>query len=467
MDLTTLTLAEAANLIARRVISPVALTEAYLARITRIEPQLHSFITVSEELALARAREAEAEIQGGAYRGPLHGIPIAIKDLFETQGVRTTAGSKHLAGYVPTTDSAVVERLNAAGAVMLGKLNMHEWAMSVTTINPHWNTCCNPWNLQHIAGGSSGGAGAALAAHLCLGALGSDTAGSIRIPAAFCGVVGLKPTYGRVSTRGALPLSWNLDHAGPMARRVRDAALVLQGIAGYDPADPTAIGTLTADYTAQLEAGVRGWRVALAVQGFASASKPLDPDVVQAVRQAAHVFEQLGAQVSEVTLPDAQAATRATLTMIVGDAAAYHRERMQEHPEDFGADVLEGLRRGAALTAVDYALARRLQVTFRRQIECFFADYDILLTPTTPIAAPPIDEPEAARSARTSLVSFTAPFNLAGVPALSIPCGFTREALPIGLQLVARPWAEASVLRAGYAFEQATDWRRQQVPLIG
>jgi aspartyl-tRNA(Asn)/glutamyl-tRNA(Gln) amidotransferase subunit A len=251
-----------------------------------------------------------------------------------------------------------------------------------------------------------------------------------------------------------------------MARRVRDVALILQAIAGYDPADPGSIDMPTADYTAELEAGVRGWRVALAIDGFTSSSKPLDPAVVAAIRQAGQIFEQLGAAVSEVKVAEAQAATRAALNLIVADGAAYHRERLREQPGDFGADVLEALQRGAALSAVDYALARRLQVSFRRQIERFFDQYDILLTPTTPTAAPLIDEPETARSARPSLVSFTAPFNLAGMPALSLPCGFTSEQLPIGLQIVARPWAESAVLRAGYAFEQATEWHRQ-TPSIG
>ncbi|HEX6288911.1 MAG TPA: amidase [Herpetosiphonaceae bacterium] len=465
MDLTALTLKQAADLIARRAVSPVELTEAHLDRIARLDPQVHSFITVTGEAALEQARQAQAEIGRGAYRGPLHGLPLAIKDLFETRGVRTTAGSKHLAAYISTADSAVVERLRAAGAILLGKLNMHEWAMSVTSINPHWGTCRNPWSREHIAGGSSGGSGAALSARLCLGALGSDTGGSIRIPASFCGVVGLKPTFGRVSMRGGLPLSWNLDHAGPMGRRVRDVALLLQTLAGDDPGDPASLDMPAEDYTARLEAGVRGWRVALALDGFTSASKPVDPAVAQAVRRAAQVFEQLGAQVREIALPEAQAATRSTLNMIVGDAAAYHRERLQEQPDDFGADVLEALQSGAKLTAVEYALARRMQATFRREIERLFADYEILLTPTTPVAAPLIHESEEAKSTRPSLVSFTAPFNLAGVPALSLPCGFTGDNLPIGLQIVGRAWAEAAVLRAGAAFEQATEWHERQPPI--
>jgi aspartyl-tRNA(Asn)/glutamyl-tRNA(Gln) amidotransferase subunit A len=464
MELHTLTLTEAADLIARGRISPVELTQALLDRIARIDPRLNSFITVTAEQALVQARSAEAEIRRGVDRGPLHGIPLAVKDLFETEGVRTTAGSKHLAAYLPAADSTVVSRLNDAGAILLGKLNMHEWAMSATNINPHWKTCANPWDLTRISGGSSGGAGAALAAELCLGAISSDTAGSIRIPSSFCGVVGLKPTFGRVSLRGALPLSWNLDHAGPMARRVQDAALLLQMVAGYDPADPCSVAQAATDDSG-LRSGVRGWRVALALDGFSSAAKQPDPEVIAAVRAAAQVFEQLGAHVVEITLEGAQAATRSTLNMIVADAAAYHRERLAQQPEDFGADVLESLRRGAALPAVEYAQARRVQSSFRRQLELLFDDYDLLLTPTMPIAAPLVEEPEQDRSARPSLVSYTAPFNLAGLPALSLPCGFTSNHLPIGLQIVARPWAEALVLRAGYAYEQATDWHQRRPSL--
>lgn len=464
MELTALTLTEAATLIAQGRISPVELTEAHLQRIAWLDQRLVSFITVTADLALEQARIAEAEIRRGVDRGPLHGIPLAIKDLFETAGVRTTGGSKQLAQHIPAQDSAVVARLKDAGAIMLGKLNMHEWAMSVTTINPHWGTCRNPWDLAHIAGGSSGGSGAALAAGLCLGALGSDTGGSIRVPSSFCGVVGLKPTFGRVSTRGVLPLSWNLDHAGPMARRVQDVALLLQLIAGHDPADPGSLDVPTGDYT-NLRPGVRGWRVALAIDGFFSASKQPDPEVIAAVRAAAQVFEQLGAHVTEITLDGAQMATRATLNTIVTDAAAYHAERLAQQPGDFGPDVLDSLQRGAALSGMDYALARRMQATFRRQVEQIFDDYQILLTPTTPVAAPPVDEPDESQSRRPMLVSYTAPFNLAGTPALSLPCGFTTGNLPIGLQIVARPWAEATALRAGYAYEQATAWHERRPPL--
>ncbi len=262
-SLTQLTLAQAATRLAQHALSPVELTRAHLARIEQVDPHLTSFLTVTAEQALAQARAAETEIARGNYRGPLHGVPLALKDVIETAGTRTTAGSQQLREYVPTEDATVVRRLKQAGAILLGKLAMHEWAMDVTNINPFYGTCRNPWDTERIPGGSSGGSGAALAAELCLGALGSDTAGSIRIPAALCGVVGLKPTFGRVSTRGVLPLSWSLDHVGPMARRVRDVALLLQVLAGYDPADPHAANVPVPDFSAELDEGVRGWRVAL------------------------------------------------------------------------------------------------------------------------------------------------------------------------------------------------------------
>ena len=454
MDLIELTLSEAARQVKSGALSPVELARLHLERIAAIDPQLNAFITVTAEEAMRQARQAESEIRQGQYRGPLHGLPLALKDLFETEGIRTTAGSKFFADSIPAEDASVVRKLKAGGAVFLGKLNMHEIALGVTNVNPHFGACHNPWALDRIPGGSSGGSGAALAAGLCLGSLGSDTGGSIRIPSSLCGIVGLKPTYGRVSLRGVIPLSWNLDHAGPMARRVRDVAILLGQIAGYDPADPASVDTPVGDYLSQLEGGVRGWRVALASGEFYAAA---EPEVLAAVRQAAGQFEKLGAQVTSVELPEARRAAQANGLMTPSDGAAYHRERMQAHPENFGADVLRRLQTGAAYTSSEYALARRTQSELRRRYEQFFAEYDLLLSPTTPVAAPPIEGPDAVEQARR-LTRFTAPFNLTGLPAISLPCGFTSEGLPIGLQIVSRPWNEAGLLRAAYAYEQATDW---------
>ena len=446
------TITQAAELLARGEISPVELVQAYLERIQWLEPQLNCFITLTPELALQQARQAEAELRAGERRGPLHGIPMALKDLFETAGVRTTAGSSFFTQQVPETDAAVVQRLRAAGAVLLGKLNMHEIALGVTNENPHFGAVNNPWDVRCIAGGSSGGNGAALAAGLCLGSLGTDTGGSIRIPASLCGIVGLKPTRGRVSLRGVIPLSWNLDHAGPMARCVRDAALLLGVIAGYDADDPWSVDQPVDDYLQGLEGGVAGWRVALAVDDFFSDPAVVDAQVWGAVRAAAQVFERLGAQVEEVPFPGARQAAAANGLMTTSDGAAFHHERMQANPDGFGADVLARLRTGAAYTSTEYILARKTQALMQHAFCQFFNHYDLLLTPTTPIPAPVRGSEDAVARARL-LTRFTAPFNLTGLPALSVPCGLTREGLPIGLQIVGPPWSEQRLLRAGYAFE--------------
>ena len=463
MDLNYFSLAEAAELIAKREISSEDLIQAHLDRISILEPRLNSFITQTSEAALERAIETDAEIKSGIYRGPLHGIPIALKDLYETKGVATTAGSLFFKDWVPNTNAAVVDRLNAAGAVNLGKLNMHEIALGVTNNNPHFGACRNPWDIERTPGGSSGGSGAALAAGFCMGSLGSDTGGSIRIPASLCGVVGLKPTYGRISLRGVVPLSWNLDHPGPMARRTRDAALLFQVIAGYDPEDPTSADMGVPDYVAQLMGGVRGWRIALAEDDFFSKG---DEQVLAAVKEAAEVFAGLGAQIESVEFEGAHEAAKNNRLMVTSDAAAFHRERLAEEPEKFGADIRQRLETGAAYTSSEYSNARRSQAVLRRKFTQFFSEYDLLLTAATPIAAPPLEGPDAVKQAAT-LTRFTAPFNFTGLPAISLPCGVTDQGLPIGLQLITRPWGEVSLLRAAQAFEGATGWHlnRPDIPV--
>lgn len=461
-DLTALPLSEAADLIQRRQISPVELTRAYLDRIAQHDSALNCFITLTADLALAQAAQAESEIAAGTYRGPLHGIPLALKDLFETIGVRTTGGSVILKDHVPTEDSEVVRRLDAAGAVLLGKLNMHEWALGVTNINPHFGPCRNPWDSERIPGGSSGGSGAALAARLCAGAMGSDTRGSIRIPSALCGVVGLKPTYGRVSVRGVLPLSWSLDHAGPMARRVTDVALLLQAIAGYDAADAYSVAQMPDDYLTEIELGIRGWRVGVLDDDYFS---HCDADVSKAFRVALQAMESLGAALESVSLPWAEDAYQRSRLMLAADAIAYHRALLESQPGNFGTEMIERLKHDGASEAVDYAEARHQQALNRRALETMFGHFDLLIAPTVPMAAARIDdEAEILRSRRT-LTRFTAPFNVAGVPAISVPCGFTAgglPGLPIGLQIIGPHWAEARVLRAAYAYEQATDWHLRE-----
>jgi aspartyl-tRNA(Asn)/glutamyl-tRNA(Gln) amidotransferase subunit A len=453
MDLTSLNLYQAAELLKTKQISPVELTQAHLKRISQLDQRLNCFITLTPELALQQARQAEVEILQGNYRGALHGIPLALKDLYETQGTSTTAGSTFFANYIPEADAAAVQKLKEAGCILLGKLNMHEIALGVTNENPHYGDCCNPWDVTRITGGSSGGNAAALAAGLCMGTLGSDTGGSIRIPSSLCGVVGLKPTYGRVSLRGVIPLSWNLDHAGPMARSVQDVALLLQTIAGYDPQDAWSVNMPVGDYLNVPEEGVRGWRIALAANDYFTDPEIVDGEVLEAVKQATQVFEDLGAQVEHVPFPNAREATMANGLMTPSDAAAFHHQRLAENPQGFGQDVLTRLQTGAAYTSTEYSLARRMQSILRCQFSEFFDEYDLLLTPTTPITAPRRRSADAVELARL-LTRFTAPFNLTGLPALSVPCGWSGEKLPIGLQIVGKAWAEAKVLLAGKLYEQ-------------
>jgi len=456
-DLSILNLSTALEQLRRGEISAADLTETCLCQIERLNPTINAFITVTADSARKEALKADALLaaqKSGPGQSPLLGMPIALKDLFETAGIRTTAGSKFFADYVPAEDAQVVQKLKLAGCVVLGKTNTHEIALGVTGVNPHFGAVKNPWDVKRVPGGSSSGSAAAVAAGVCLAALGTDTGGSIRIPASLCGVVGLKPTYGRVSTRGVIPLSWNLDHVGPLTRTVRDAGIMLAAMAGYDPLDPASVNMPVEDYLAHLEEGVRGRRVALACGKYVEAS---DPQVLAGVAEAARVFTDLGAEVRNEDMSWLADLALANGRMIPADGAAFHRERLREHPDWFGADVRQRLEAGAALTSSEYSLARRTQVEGRRRFEQFFDEFDILLLPTTPIPAPPIEGTEAVEAARR-LTRFTAPFNLAGLPALSIPCGLTGDGLPIGLQIVSRHWGEAKLLQAGHAFEQATKW---------
>lgn len=456
MELCSLTLHQAADLLRQEDISPVELTQAHLERIERIEDRLNAFITITPELAIQQAHQAEMEIHNGDYKGSLHGIPLALKDLFETEGIRTTAGSSFFSDYIPDEDAAVVQKLKAAGAVILGKLNMHEIALGVTNENPHYGDCCNPWDLTRISGGSSGGSAAALAAGLCMGALGSDTGGSIRIPASLCGVVGLKPTYGRVSLRGVIPLSWNLDHAGPMARSVQDVAIMLQALAGYDPQDAWSVDMPVDDYLSFVE-DLHGWRIGLASDSYFTDAEIVDAEVQEAVIQAGHVFESLGASVEQVAFPNARDAAMANGLMAPSDAAAFHHQRLAENPKGFGQDVLKRLQTGAAYTSTEYSLARRMQTIIRCQFNEFFDEYDLLIAPTTAVTALPRHSEQAAERAKL-LTRFTAPFNLTGLPALSIPCGWSKEKTPIGLQLISNAWAEAKVIKAAELYERMREF---------
>jgi aspartyl-tRNA(Asn)/glutamyl-tRNA(Gln) amidotransferase subunit A len=461
-DLRELTLAEAASLVRRKKVSPVELAEGYLRRIEALNPSLNAYITVAAEQALRWAEQAENDVARGLDLGPLHGVPLAIKDLFATRGLRTTGGSKILADWVPEEDAHVVTRLRRAGAFLLGKLNMHEWAAGATTINPHFGATANPWDTTRIPGGSSGGSAAAIAAALCAGSLGSDTAGSIRMPSSLCGTVGLKPTYGLASLQGVLPLSWSLDHVGPMTRTVEDAALVMEAIAGYDPQDPSSVDRPGAGCRDALRGDVRGLRLGLPRNYF---FEDADPEVVAAVRRAASLLEAEGAHVTEVDVPGVEQVFAVGMPVLVAEAAAYHEKYLQERPGDYGEDVLALLRAGQSQTAIDYIRAQRARIGFRQGLEALFTRIDALLTPTTPITAPTIEQCRS-EPPTFALIRCTAPFNVAGMPALSVPCGLSEAGLPIGLQIAGRHFEEATVLRVGAAYEQASGWRGRLPPTV-
>lgn len=446
------TIDDAARLLRRRALSSAELTATCLATIAERDDALGAFITVTADTARAAAAVADRELAAGHDRGPLHGIPVALKDLFDQAGVTTTAGSRLLEKNVAAEDAAVTARLRAAGAVLVGKTNLHEWAFGVTTDNPHFGPTRNPWAPERIPGGSSGGSAAALVTGMCFASIGSDTGGSIRIPASLCGIVGLKPTRGRVSLRGAMPLSWTLDHAGPMARTVRDAAITLAAIAGHDPADPGSVDHPVDDYLADLERGLGefgGIRVGLVPYFLERA----DPVVASAVREAAAVLGAAGAIVNEVALPRTEA-LRATQRTIIGtDAAAFHRERIAAHRAGYGADVAERIDAGMAVTGPEYAFARRTRDELIRAFDGVFDRVDLLALPATPSVAP-LREGADAVAAAARLTGLTSPFNLTGLPAISIPCGRDGDGLPIGLQLVSRRWGEALLLRAARAYER-------------
>jgi aspartyl-tRNA(Asn)/glutamyl-tRNA(Gln) amidotransferase subunit A len=453
-------IAELAPRLAAKELSPVELTEATLARIEQLEPKLNAFITVTADSARHAARAAEAAIMAGHHLGPLHGIPVGIKDLYATRGVATTYGSPLFADWVPDFDAAAVERLKRAGAVLVGKTNLHELAYGSTSANAHYGPVRNPWRPDHHPGGSSGGSAAAVAAGMAHAAMGSDTGASIRQPAACCNIVGLKPTFGRVSKFGALPLAWSQDHAGPLTRTVRDAALVLQALAGHDTRDPTSAPRAVPDFSADLERGVRGSRIGVARAFF---FEHCDPEVVAAVETALARLESLGAHLEEVMLPDMAAAfTIGTITIAV-EGAAYHAADLRARPELFSPELRAAFELGSFYSAIDYVQAQRLRRHLMVETERALAGLDAVVMPTSPVPATPIAgaPPEHAMLRPRN----TMPFNVLGLPALSIPCGFTAGGLPIGLQIVGKAFDEAGILRIAQAYEQATDWHRRRPPV--
>jgi aspartyl-tRNA(Asn)/glutamyl-tRNA(Gln) amidotransferase subunit A len=438
----------------------VELTRGYLERIQRLNPLLRAYITVTAELAEGQARQADADIAAGNYRGPLHGVPIGIKDLFDVSGVPTTFGSKILEHSVADHDAALVARLKQAGAVILGKHNLHEFAFGITSENPHFGMVRNPWNTDHVPGGSSGGTAVAVAAGLCAAGIGSDTGASIRAPASFCGIVGLKPTYGRVSRGGARPLAWSLDHAGPMTRSVADCALVLQVIAGLDPSDPGSAHVPVPDFSADLPSGVDGLRIGVPRDYFFDV---VEPDVDRLVRDAIGVLSGLGARVQEVSLPHTAHAQVAGNVIMSVEAAAWHGSWLRERSSDYGSDVLARIRGGQLIQAVDYLASQQMRTLIQDDFRRVFSQVDVVVAPTVPLVAPPIGrtfEPGGPLNLppRSIANRTTVPCNLTGMPAISVPCGLSGG-LPVGLQIMGPAFAEPLVLRVAAAYEAATPWR--------
>jgi aspartyl-tRNA(Asn)/glutamyl-tRNA(Gln) amidotransferase subunit A len=465
-ELIWVSMADLARMIATKEVSPVEVVRAHLERITALDAKLRAYITVCPEAALQTAQAAEAELMAGKASGPLHGVPWAPKDLYSTKGVRTTGGSRILAESVPDRDATVVARLAAAGAIVLGKLNMHEFAYGPEGLNAHYGDARNPWDASahRVAGGSSSGSGAAVAAGLAPGSLGSDTGGSIRIPASLCGITGLKPTYGRVSRAGVLPLSWSMDHVGPMTRTARDCALMLNAIAGYDPADATTSVLPVPDYTAALSGAVKGVRAGLLRAHFTDVAAP---EVRAAVEAAARQLEGAGAIVDEVNLSQVPHIGAASTAIIASEALAYHAGWMRSRAQDYQPDVRERLRVGAFISGAHYVRAQQLRALVRAEIDEALAKRDVLLGPATPIPAPLLGERETTlgdgpSDVRAALIRFTRPFNFSGHPAGSAPCGVTAGGLPIGLQVVGRPFDEATVLRVVDAYQRLTDWHTRR-----
>ncbi|MBI1955049.1 MAG: Asp-tRNA(Asn)/Glu-tRNA(Gln) amidotransferase subunit GatA [Acidobacteria bacterium] len=459
-----MSLADVGALIRSKEVSPVEVTRQALQRIEELNPRLNAFLTVTAELAEEQARAAEAEIQKGEYRGPLHGVPVSFKDLLYTQGVRTTAGSKILANFVPDSDATVVEKMKEAGAVLVGKNAMHEFAYGITNDNPHYGPTRNPWNSEHTSGGSSGGSGVAVAAGMAFAALGTDTGGSIRIPASFNGIVGLKPTFGRVSLHNAYPLGYTLDHVGPLARTVVDAGVVYQTIAGFDSQDPFSVDQPLGEIG--LRKSLNGLRVGVPEDYFFDG---LQPDVEHAVREALRVFHNLGARVVPLELSGMAELTEASRISLLVEALVVHRKDLEQRANDLGQDVKALLEKGREVSAEEYMKAQLARSRFRRQLEQLFQQVDVLVTPSTPLTAFPIGQTKVvlggkeddARIASTRLLRG---FNASGHPALSVPCGFDSHGLPVGLQIVGRLWDEATILHAGYAYEQATEWHKRRPP---
>jgi len=448
--------------LASGALSSVDATSAYLERIETLDGGIGAFWTVDADGALEQAGQADTALQAGRQLGALHGLPVAIKDNIDTAGLRTTNGAAFLAGRVPDADAEVTRRLRDAGAVILGKLAMHELAFGATSQNEHYGACRNPWDIERVPGGSSGGSGAAVAAGLCAGALGTYTGGSVRIPAALNGISAIRPTSGLISIRGVFPITWTLDTVGPMARTVSDLAALLEVLAGYDPGDPFSIDAPARDYREALAEDIDGLRIGVPRNFF---FEDVDEDIVLLVEAAGDVLASAGANLVEVDLRGADDAVEAMTTMIRAEALAIHRQRLAEDPDAFGGDVRRRLLLGEAVSGADYGEARQRARVWRRRVEGALEQCDVLLTPSTGTTAPPADSEMIETTRR--LVRLTYGWSLAGLPALSVPCGLSDAGLPVGLQLAAAPLGEATVLRVGAAYQNLTDWHLREPGVTG
>ena len=458
------TITEIAALIRSRELSPADATGAALDRIAALDDELKSYATLTADRAMSAARKAESEIAAGGWKGPLHGVPVAVKDLCFTRGVRTMGGSKVYAGHVPTFDSTVVERLESAGAVLLGKLNLTEGAMG--GYNPEFDIPLNPWNRGRWAGSSSSGSGAATAAGLCYGSLGSDTGGSIRFPAAACGIVGLKPTWGRVSRYGVLALAESLDHVGPMTRSTADAAIMLQAIAGYDPRDPTSLSAPVPDYLADMDAGIAGVRIGVDERHITDG---VNPELASAVLGSVETLRSLGAEIVEMRMPDVDKYLPAWPVLCSSEAVAAHRENYPERRDDYGPWFRGWLDLGAQKSGADYAEANNMRAECNGLVREAFRGIDAMVCPSTIGPAYPVT-PEALygemdRRRGTSFQRYTVPYDFNGAPTLSVPCGLDSDGLPLSLQFVGKPLSEPSLIRLGAAYESATEWHNLHPPV--
>jgi aspartyl-tRNA(Asn)/glutamyl-tRNA(Gln) amidotransferase subunit A len=451
-----LTIAEASALIGKRELSPVELVQSRLARIERIDGTLHSSIRVLGDQALAAARSAEAEIMAGHYRGPLHGIPIGLKDIYETKGVPTTGHSKVLIDHVPQQDAASVRRLTEAGAVVLGKLATHEFAFGGPSFDLPWPPARNPWDTSRFTGGSSSGTGAAVAAGLVLGGTGSDTGGSIRGPAAFCGLAGLKPSYGRISRAGILPLAFSLDHAGPMTWTAEDCAIMLQAMAGHDPGDPASANRPVPDYRAALSGNAKGLKIGL-IRHFYETDNPANEATRQGIAGAVKVFEELGCSIRELRLSPLADWAACGVIIMLSEGYTIHEATLRERFIDYGEAFRDRMALAALITSSDYVQALRRRRELAGELTAAMRDLDLVLTAAAPSEAPPIDT--VGKFAIFERPLLTMPFNVSGTPAMSVCCGYTEAGLPLAFQLAGKPFDEATVLKAAHAYEKATPWR--------